>query len=497
MADNILKPYHLAGYAIVALETMEDDRVLELCDGLVTSSRQAERGIYSVAASGGLIEEGYDGRIIDGSINFSRAFEWAASQHEIILIVRDFQHVISGPAAYRPLLRFLPAIKARGNMIVLVAPFWNLPPELKREMPVITVPLPNQDELQVPLNAVIDAQPEDEAIQPKSKVELLEAARGLTLAEAENVFSLAYGKGFSPQVVEREKMRLVRSQCMTVENPMPLDALGGLGRLKEYIESEVLPWKMDEQLMVRGILACGIQGTGKSLAAKVMASMLGWPLIRFDMASAKGSLVGQSEGNVRQALAIADAIAPCVLWLDEVEKGVAGNKSSGVTDGGTTTGMVGIFLTWSQEHKTPVTMFMTCNDYASLPPELIRPGRVDEKFFVDLPTHDERYQIAQIHLRRLDAVKKDALHLTADNLADMTDDYTGAEIEQVIKSAARRTNRQVTGDALSQAAKEINPISRQQNTKEFREWAKTNLRAANDEPIVPKTVRKVRKEQMN
>lgn len=492
MADSsILKPYHLAGYGIVALETMEDSRVLELCDSL------DQRGIYSIAASGGLLEEGENGRIIDGSVNFSRAFEWAASQQEIILIVRDFQHVISGPAAYRPLLRFLPAIKARGNMIVLLAPFWNLPPELKREMPVITVPLPNQDELRVPLDAIISAQPENAAVQVTRREDLLEAARGLTLAEAENVFGLAYNNDFNPQIVEREKMRLVRSQCMTVENPMPLEALGGLGRLKEYIQSEVLPWKMDEQLMVRGILACGIQGTGKSLAAKVMASMLGWPLVRFDMASAKGSLVGQSEGNVRQALAIADAIAPCVLWLDEVEKGVAGNKSSAMTDGGTTTGMVGIFLTWSQEHKTPVTMFMTCNDYAALPPELIRPGRVDEKFFVDLPTADERYQIGCIHLERLKCTEKEFMRKTAAYLSDMTADFTGAEIEQVIKSAARRTNRQVTDDALSQAAREINPISRQQNTKEFREWAKTNLRAANDEPIVPKTVRKVRKEQMN
>jgi SpoVK/Ycf46/Vps4 family AAA+-type ATPase len=199
------------------------------------------------------------------------------------------------------------------------------------------------------------------------------------------------------------------------------------------------------------------------------------------LASAKGSLVGQSEGNIRHALATVDALGESVLWLDEIEKTTSGVSSSGQTDGGTVSGMVEILLTWLQEHTTPVVVVATCNRYDLLPPELTRAGRFDERFFLDLPTASEREQIAAVHLRRLcnNHCNVAVVNDIPVQVAQLTDQWTGAEIEQLIKSAARRTNRQLTPASLEAASRDIIPISRTSNIQELRQWASTHLRRAN------------------
>jgi SpoVK/Ycf46/Vps4 family AAA+-type ATPase len=307
----------------------------------------------------------------------------------------------------------------------------------------------------------------------------------LTLEQAENVFALSAGESFSRVLVEREKMRLIRSEYMSVEKPRDVSVLAGLGQLKSYITDEVLPARDDEQLQVRGICLIGVPGTGKSLSARVMAGLLEWPLVRFDISAAKGSLVGQSESNIRKALATADAISPCVLWLDEIEKAVGGHASSAATDGGTTLAMVGTLLTWMQEHTSPVLVIATCNDYAKLPPEMTRAGRFDEKFFLDLPSSKEREGIATVHLKALSCEVG-----WADAIASMAEDWTGAEIEQLIKSTARQTKRKLSLEMLEKCKEQIIPISKTASIKTLREWAAINLRRANDLEEVPTATRK-------
>ena len=343
-------------------------------------------------------------------------------------------------------------------------------------------------ELTGALDVVLEAIDRKDLKAP-ARASLLGAARGLTLNEAENAFSLSSLDGLQSEAVEAEKLRLVKSRCMTVEKARPASDLGGLGALKSYVENEVLPSKDDELLRVRGLILVGVPGTGKSLAARVIASQTGWPLVRFDIAAAKGSLVGESEATLRNALGIVDAIAPCVLWIDEIEKSVGGYQSSASTDGGTTLGMVGALLTWMQEHTSPVLVVATCNDYAKLPPEMTRAGRMDERFFLDLPPKSERMEIAEIHLKKV-GVEVDGFPA---EIADFTQDFTGAEIEQVVKSAARRTSRKITRQSLTNAAGEIVPISRSRNIKDLREWASHNLRRANDAEQAPpvRTGRKV------
>jgi len=287
-------------------------------------------------------------------------------------------------------------------------------------------------------------------------------------------------------------MKLVRqSGYLEVSRSAAARDLGGLGGLRSYVEDEVIPSAHDPALRVRGLLLVGVPGTGKSLAARVAGGLLSWPVLRCDIAALKGSLVGQSEHQMRAALRLAEAVAPCVLYLDEVEKAVGGYASSAHTDSGVTLGMVGALLTWLQEHQAAVITIATCNDYAKLPAELTRAGRFDERFFVDLPTCAERIEIARVHLARYGACAS-----LAEAVADLSADWTGAEIEALVRSAARRSRRQIDAAALTAAAATIRPISRvrAREIQELREWGQANLRRANsdDEYVAAQPARKLR-----
>jgi hypothetical protein len=469
-ADEILQDYFDCGYPAVAVETLEEKRLLQEC-----KSRHLGERIFSIAAVGGLLNESGNTSIVaDGQANFPKAFQFMTKQEESILMVYDFQYMVHAPTSYRPLLQVLDACKAKGTMIVLVAPVWKMPEELKHVIPVIQTDLPTSEELEVPLDAILKST-EGRTITPSHRRSLLEASRGLIIEQAENVFALSSRKDFSRLIVEAEKMKLVKSEYMSVEKPKDPSLLAGLGELKRYIMEEVLTSKDDIQLQVRGIALIGVPGTGKSLSARVIAALLGRPLVRFDISAAKGSLVGQSEANMRKALATADAISPCVLWLDEVEKAVGGHSSSSHTDGGTTLSMVGTLLTWMQEHTTSVLTVATCNDHLKLPTEMLRAGRFDEKFFLDLPSRKEREEVAKVHLTILSCDLN-----WADTIAEMCDDFTPAEIEQLIKSAARRTGRKLELRMIERCFNEIKPIAKTTQIQQLREWASTNLRRAND-----------------
>jgi hypothetical protein len=233
-----------------------------------------------------------------------------------------------------------------------------------------------------------------------------------------------------------------------------------------------------------------VHNTGKSLCSKAAGALLGWPVLRADVGALKGSLVGQSEANMRGMLKLADAVAPCCLWLDEIEKGIGGYASSANTDSGVTLGMVGTLLTWMQEHSSSVLTIATCNDYRKLPPELTRAGRFDERFFVDLPSMIERQEIATVHLDRL----KMTTALSGE-IASLTDGWTGAEIEQLVKSAARRTQRKITLEAVKEAALTIKPISKidPEGTEQLRQWGRNCLTLANSPDEQKATGRKVKR----
>jgi SpoVK/Ycf46/Vps4 family AAA+-type ATPase len=393
-------------------------------------------------------------------------------------MVLDYQHIIRNAGAYRALKNAFSSLKDLGSMLVLVAPAWQLPVELQHDLPIMQFDLPTREQLQMALHTVA----ESASITLNGDTDkLLDAAAGLSLQEAENAFALSLIKDrkLLPATVESEKMKLVKSSgYLEVHTPMPESSIGGLSELRSYLKTEVVPNRHDDLLRVKGLVLIGIPGTGKSLAAKVAGSITQWPVIRLDVSALKGSLVGQTEANTRNALRLVEAIAPCVLWIDEIEKGLGGHASSAQSDGGTTLGMVGILLIWLQEHNAPILTIATCNDYSKLPTELTRAGRIDERFFVDLPTNTERYEISQVHMAKYSGSVHPYL---CDEISTMTKGYTGAEIEQLIKSAARRTKRNITLESLKQSAQEIKPISKtkEQEIAALRDWAKGNIRFAN------------------
>lgn len=483
-AFEYIRKYCQAGYAAVAVETWEEDRLVR--DTLA----MWERGvIYRMGAGtalrdvrrGGAVrraERDEDVIVPAGKAHYAGAMDRAIAAGEGILFLSDIQHFIQEPAIARALLDRMAMFKLRRVTVVMMAPSWRLPDDLKHSVPVQSIPLPTEEELNVSLQAALDAPSTKQRVNDEQRRQLLIAAKGLTLEEAEDAYASAVCFPNMPiEVVEQEKMKLVRSQCTTHEKPLPLEMFGGYGGLKQYIEEEVLPVKDDPQLRVRGILLLGPPGCGKSTACRMIASKVGWPLIRLDIPAAKGSLVGQSESNLRQAFARIRAVGNCVVWADEMEKAVGGYVASAASDAGVTLGMVGTLLTELQEQKDALYV-VTVNDFSKLPPELARAGRIDERFFMDHPVTSERTAIAEIHLARLGLDAE-----LASVIAEMTDKWTGAEIEQLIKSAARRTMRGVTREALAEAKAKIVPAHRYSDVEELRKWARERVRWANDAEV--------------
>lgn len=470
MSASGIGSYVNSAFPAVCIETAEEERF--------TRALLAEfpsRDVYRVAATGGLIDA-RTSAVIDAAATYSKALAVASKRDELLLVILDFQAVARNATAYRSLKDAFPALKARGSCVILIAPAWQLPPELEHDIPIVPYALPTRAELDCALRVVS----EGAEVAVDDAAACLDAAAGLTLQEAENAFALTVVErgAFAADRIADEKMRLVRqSGFLEVWPPTDPSAVGGQGGLKEYFTSEVIPSRDDPDLRVRGILLVGIPGTGKSLVPRVASAILGWPVLRMDIAALKGALVGQSEQNMRSALKLTDAVAPAILWIDEIEKGVGGYASSAHTDSGVTLAIVGTLLVWMQEHTSPVIVIATCNDYTKLPPELTRAGRFDERFFVDLPTAGERREIAAVHLSRF-GCPVDGL---PSKVADLTAAWTGAEIEQLVKSAARRSGRKPNADLLADCAREIKPISRvrAQEIEALRSWAQGTLRLAN------------------
>jgi SpoVK/Ycf46/Vps4 family AAA+-type ATPase len=237
----------------------------------------------------------------------------------------------------------------------------------------------------------------------------------------------------------------------------------------------------------KGILLLGVQGCGKSLSAKAVASLWKLPLLRMDVGKIFGGIVGQSEENIRKAIRIAESTAPNVVWIDELEKGFAGTQSSGISDGGTTARVFGTFITWLNDKTAPCFVVATANDVSSLPPELLRKGRFDEIFFVDLPGKDDRHEIVRIHLAKRG---RDPKKFDLEKIAEATAGFSGAEIEQVVIGSlydAFSENIDIDTEALLAEAKRSVPLSvtMSERIAELRDWAQTRARPASSGPAEP------------
>jgi SpoVK/Ycf46/Vps4 family AAA+-type ATPase len=260
--------------------------------------------------------------------------------------------------------------------------------------------------------------------------------------------------------------------------------VGGMGILKNWLDKRSIAFSREARDFglppPKGILLLGVQGCGKSLCAKAVSSLWQLPLLRFDMGRMFGSLVGSSEENVRKAIAVAESVAPAILWVDEIDKAFAGSQGSGSTDGGTTARVFGTFLTWLSEKTAPVFVVATANDISQLPPELMRKGRLDEIFFVDLPAETERAQIFNIHLSRRG---RPPAGFRIPDLVAASPEFSGAEIEQAIISAlydAFAEGRDLATEHILEALGQTVPLSKtmDEQLRRLRTWAEGRARHA-------------------
>lgn len=380
------------------------------------------------------------------------------------------------------------------KLVVLSTPLPGLPLDLRKEVPTIELELPGVDEL----GHVLETAAGLVGVPSSEDESLLDAARGLTVMEAR----LAFGRAAAElgrldhravPLVAREKERIIKQSEVLEYYPTnaKMADVGGLDQLKVWLDRRGKAFGTGAREFgldaPKGVMLLGVQGCGKSLTAKAIAATWQFPLLRFDMGKVFGGIVGQSEGNIRTALQVAQALAPCVLWIDEIEKGLAGMGSSDSTDGGTTARVVGTLLTWMQEKQDPVFVVATANRIDMLPPELLRKGRFDEIFFVDLPTRQIREEILRIHIKKKG---RDLADYDVAALAEQSVGFSGAELEEAVREGlydAYSEGRELATRHIAQAIQQTFPLSRtmRDQIEGLRKWAKVRARLATGQDPEP------------
>jgi hypothetical protein len=418
------------------------------------------------------------------------------SSARAVYIMRDLHPWLKDPTvcrAVRNLARTLPAApRNAARSLVIIAPSGDVPPELQGHAIVVDVPLPDRAEVSALLDAAIAGLPEEmrETAAPASlRDAALDAALGLSSEEVISTFSrsLIATRSIDPATVAAEKRRVIaRERVLEWTDPHPagLAGVGGLDGLKSWLSQRRAAFTPEARAYglqaPKGVMLVGVPGCGKSLTAKAVASAWGMPLLRLDLGALRSKWVGESEGNIRRALKIAETVAPCVLWLDEIEKALGG-ATQGAADGGVSSDALGAILQWMQDRAGSVFVCATANDVSKLPPELMRKGRFDEVFFVDLPTGAERAAIVGAAIR---SHGRDVAGFDLAEIAEACEGFTGAELAALVPDAmfaafADGARPVCTADLVT-AARSTVPLSRTaaDKVKALRDWAQGRARPA-------------------
>jgi AAA+ superfamily predicted ATPase len=490
-----------ARYPIIYVVTWEEER-LEQHLSLIAKKRSKQFYIWTYTQ--GITKHGAEPqRTKSGSGNTSdplAALDAVLAQVEpAIFLFKDFHPFTEENRANLAVIRRLRDVayhlRDSYKTIVVAAPLARIAPELAKDVTLVEFGLPGVEDFNRLLDRIIDDLKDKPQVRvnldPEGRERLLHAARGLTLKEAENVFAktlVLEGKIDAEDVgiVFSEKQQIIKKSGLLEYYPSQeqIANVAGLENLKQWLNKRGMAFSeraADFGLPApKGVLLLGVQGCGKSLCAKAASSLWKLPLLRFDIGRMFGSLVGSSEENMRRAVQTAESVAPAILWVDEIDKAFAGSTGSSGSDAGTASRVFGTFLTWLSEKTSPVFVIATANDISQLPPELLRKGRLDEIFFVDLPTDQERQQVFRIHLQKR---RRNPAQFDVEELSRFSDGFSGAEIEEAIISGlfdAFSKSVDLTTDILKVSLAETVPLSKtmSEELNRLRTWAQGRARPA-------------------
>ena len=504
-----------AGYSSVILQTPEENRALADC---LRAGQHYQKRVYYWSCTRGIMEV-VDPRIqIRGDKNYidmedyylveenadvtdpqealTEGLKLNDEQGEYILCMLDFHHFVDQPLVLRAAKEAFEKANEIGCCFIFISNQFDVPKDWEESTVSIDLELPKKEDFVELINDMVERFKDNLKASELEKIsstteKAAEILLGLTLNQAENVISTSFSKkrALDLEIVSEVKAQIIcKDGLLEFWNNHDSTKVGGMQNFKEYTQKRILAYSDKAKKYglpnPKGVLLVGIPGCGKSLAAKALANTWSVPLIKCDLGKLFGSYVGDTEANTRKALQTAEAMSPCVLWIDEIEKGLAGAGAGGRNDSGVSSRMFASILTWMQEKESAVYVIATANNITSLPPELLRKGRFDEIFFVGLPNLKEREEIVSIQLEKKG---RNAQSFDVEKLAEVSDGFTGAEIEEAVISSmfnsfadnARELN---TNDILNQM-EVLQPASKgimKETIEALTEWAqKENIRWAN------------------
>ena len=499
-----------ARFPYVYIPTWEEKRAIEFIRSIAYSEDiiKHERMLYIWAQTTGFVSDKNE-TIISKTTDPIDAMNFVLKSNEDAIFVFKDLHVFFGIDGrnityeiVRKMRDIIPELHEgfKRKNIVLISPRLIIPEDLQKDIAVFDFPLPNAKEIISVLDEILEENSLGQSnLSAEDKEKLGKAALGLTLQEAENAFSRAIvqNHGISKdalKIIFDEKNQVIKKTGILefVNSNLTIDDIGGLENLKSWLLKRKNAWldsaKKYNIPAPKGVLITGVPGCGKSLTAKAVSSIWQLPLLKLDIGRIFSGIVGSSEENMRKAIATAEAVAPSVLWIDEIEKGLG--RIEGTGDSGTSARIFATFLTWMQEKTKPVFVIATANDISKLPPELLRKGRFDEIFFVDLPTEIERKNIFKVHLKKRveKAEISEDLEINEgllESLSKISVGFSGSEIEQAVISSLYEAffhERNLRVEDLENAVRTTIPIAvtQKEQIKSLRAWA--NVRAVSATP---------------
>jgi SpoVK/Ycf46/Vps4 family AAA+-type ATPase len=466
-------------YPIVWIESWEEERVETMLKKVAATGFSQPLQFTSWSETRGLGNN-------DKTDIVTALEQFIAQPASGLFFLKDFSWKLGSESLLKRTLRDVYQLtKTSFKTLFLCSPIAGVPDDMMKEIVTIDFSLPDEGDLGTIFESVLKGAPKVKiSLTEEQKAKLLKGALGLTGDEAKFAFQkMLVGKSELNEealdIIYEEKARIVRRDGLLdyVPTKYTLDDIGGLENLKDWLKDRASFFSKEAQeaglKMPKGILMTGVSGCGKSLSAQAIAASWGLPLYRLDMNRLYGGALGTAEECFRRAIIQMESVAPAILWLEEIEKGVAGYEQG---DKGVTARIFSSFLTWLQEHTTPVFVAATANEINKLPPELLRKGRFDEIFFVDLPSEAERANIFKVHLEKR---KVDVSKFNFMELAKATNNFNGAEIEQSVISglvlAFRDNKRELAQDDIFKAIGRMVPLATTmaEQIKEIKRWADT------------------------